>query len=320
MRKQKRLIVVVGPTGVGKTAVAVWLSHVFTDRCVPISVPDTARFLDEGVDDCRVPILSCDSRQFYREMSIGTAVPSQLELAAAPHHFIHNLSIKDSYNAGLFEEQAIALLGLLFQKHDTVIMVGGSGMYVDAVCRGFDELPVADAELRGGLAHLSIDELLVRLRELDLDYYGVVDHGNRHRVQRAVEVCVSSGQRYSSLRTAKVKERDFEIIKVGITMPRAELYARIDRRVDGMMEQGLVREVQNLYPWRELSALQTVGYRELFEYMDGAIDLNTAVELIKRNSRRYAKRQLTWFMRDEQTRWFAPDQLEEMVCYIGQQS
>lgn len=296
MIEKPRLIVIVGPTGVGKSALAVELA----------------------VRMGEVPILSCDSRQFYRQMSIGTAVPSAKELAQAKHYFIHDRSVDEPLDAGSFEREAVELLSKLYGSgHKDVIMVGGSGMYVDAVCRGFDELPKASPELREMIDKMPHQERLEKLEELDNEYFNSVDTGNHHRVQRALEVCISSGKSYSSLRTGKAKERDFEIIKIGVNMPRAELYDRINARVDQMIEQGLVQEAAPLYEYRHLSSLQTVGYREIFDSMDSLITMDEAIELIKRNSRRYAKRQLTWFSADKSTKWFAPEDVDKVIEYLA---
>lgn len=337
------LIVIVGATGVGKSAVAVELAE--RVACTGVDL------IESGCRSYRagVPILSCDSRQFYREMSIGTAVPTAAERAAVPHYFIQDRSVDVPYNAGMFEQDALELLADIFsgqsdhsfasgeKRVNCAIMVGGSGMYVDAVCKGFDDLPDSSPELRNSLNEKSLSELLRMLSGLDPVYYAQVDHGNRHRVQRAVEVCITAstiaaaigpladeeGERgggspvtYSDLRTHSAKSRPFRIVKVGISLPREVLYDRINARVDQMMEDGLLLEARKLYSRRQLSALQTVGYRELFDYFDGKISLEDAVSLIKRNSRRYAKRQLTWFRRDSDIRWFEPSQIDNIVEYI----
>ena len=297
MPVNKRLIVLLGPTGVGKTGLGVALAkHLGT------------------------PVVSADSRQFFREMKIGTAPPSAEELGAAPHYFIHDRSVTEDYNAGAYAADALRLLDELFSAHDDVLLVGGSGMYIDAVCDGFDELPDADPALRQQLSEVfeaeGIEPLLRKLRELDPQYYGQVDRNNHARVIRALEVCLSAGQPYSELRSGKRRERGFKVVRIGLDMPREELYERIDRRVDKMMSDGLLAEAEALYPCRDRAALRTVGYSELFDYMDGKSSLEEAVELIKRNSRRYAKRQMTWFRRNVDTAWFSPDETDKIKEYL----
>ncbi|WP_418983779.1 tRNA (adenosine(37)-N6)-dimethylallyltransferase MiaA [Alistipes sp.] len=292
----KRLLVVVGPTGSGKTDLSIRLALHY-----------------------RAPILSTDSRQVYRGMPIGTAQPTREQLEAVEHHFIASHDIKDNLSCGAYEVQALARLGELFARHDCVVAVGGSGLYVRALCEGMDDLPQADAALRAELAAKletrGVDALAERLRTLDPDYYQRVDRRNPARVMRALEVCLQTGRPYSALRTGTRRKRDFETVKIGVKLPREVLYARIDRRVDAMMAAGLEAEARALYPFRALNALQTVGYRELFEYFDGRISREEAVALIKRNSRRYAKRQLTWFGRDPEIRWFAPDDDAAIIEY-----
>ncbi len=283
----KRLVVIVGPTGCGKTDLSIRLARHFA-----------------------APILSTDSRQVYRGMAIGTAQPSAEQLAAVEHHFIASRDIDDELNCGRYEVEALERLEELFREHDTVVAVGGSGLYVKALCEGMDSLPQADEELRRNLMQRleteGVASLAEELRQLDPDYWEVVDRSNPARVLRAVEVCLQTGRPYSAQRTGIRRARPFDIIKIGVTLPREELYDRIDRRVDIMMAEGLEEEARKMYPHRALNALQTVGYRELFEWMDGRISRDEAVELIKRNSRRYAKRQLTWFRRDSEVCWFAP--------------
>ena len=284
----KRLLVVVGPTGSGKTDLSIRLA------------------LRYGA-----PILSTDSRQVYRGMPIGTAQPSDDQLQIVEHHFIASHDLTDNLNCGAYEVQALARLEKLFADHDRVVAVGGSGLYVRALCEGMDDLPQADESLRRELEHRLAEEglgaLAGKLRELDPEYCQTADLNNPARVMRALEVCLQTGVPYSRQRTGVRRKRPFEIVKIGIDLPREELYDRIDRRVDRMLADGLEAEARRLYPYRELNALKTVGYREFFDYFDGRIGYDEAVELIKRNSRRYAKRQLTWFRRDPEIRWFAPD-------------
>lgn len=292
----KQLLVIVGPTGSGKTDLAIRLARHYG-----------------------APILSTDSRQVFRGMAIGTAQPTDEQLRAAEHHFIASHDISDDLSCGEYEVQALARLRELFAKHDRVIAAGGAGLYVRALCEGMDDLPQADPALRAQLAERlkteGVGALAEELGQLDPAYYAKVDRNNPARVVRALEICLQTGRPFSEQRTGRRRERDFRIVKIGVTLPREELYARIDRRVDAMMEAGLEAEARALYPFRQLNALQTVGYRELFEWFDGRIGRDEAVELIKRNSRRYAKRQLTWFRRDPEVRWFAPDDDEAIINY-----
>ena len=271
----KRLVVIVGPTGSGKTDLSIRIA------------------LHYGA-----PILSTDSRQMYRGLPIGTAQPTADQLQAVEHHFIASHDLADNLSCGEYETQALACLERLFAGHDCVVAVGGSGLYVKALCEGMDDLPQADENLR--------------CRPLDPDYYAVVDRSNPARVVRALEVCLQTGLPYSRLRTGRRRKRDFDIVKVGIDMPREELYGRIGLSLPA----GLEAEARAVYPYRGLNALQTVGYREFFDYFDGRISYDRAVELIKRNSRRYAKRQLTWFRRDPEIRWFGPGQTGTIINYI----
>ncbi len=281
----KRLIVIVGATASGKSALSLALAQHYS-----------------------APIISTDSRQFYRGIPIGTAQPTAADLESAEHHFIACRELSDEYNAGAYELDALALLERLFEEHSTVIAVGGSGLYIKALCEGLDSLPEVSAELREGvraefLAN-GLDGLLAELAERDPLYYDQVDRCNPSRVMRAIEVCRASGGRYSELRRSVAKSRDFEVVKIGLDLPREQLYDRIDRRVEEMISEGLEAEARAVYPHRHLNSLQTVGYREMFAYFDGDHDLPRAIELIQRNSRRYAKRQMTWFRRDDSIRWF----------------
>lgn len=293
----KRLIVIVGPTGSGKTDLSIRIARRYG-----------------------APVLSTDSRQMYRGMAVGTAQPSPEQLQEVEHHFIASHDIKDNLSCGEYETQALARLDELFAAHDYVVAVGGSGLYVRALCEGMDDLPQADEELRRELASRlateGLESLAAQLKTLDPAYYDKVDRSNPARVLRALEVCLQTGLPYSQLRTGTPRPRNFGIVKVGVDMPRDMLYERIDRRVDCMLADGLEAEARALYPYRHLNALQTVGYREFFDYFDGRTTYDEAVALIKRNSRRYAKRQLTWFRRDGGIRWFGPDDTEAIISYI----
>ena len=295
------LIVVVGPTGSGKSALAVELAKHYG-----------------------APVISTDSRQVYRGLRIGTAQPTADELAAAKHYFIADREVEDNFNCGRYETEALALLEELFKTNRYVVAVGGSGLYVKALCEGMDSLPEADDEVRqmlkSRLESEGIGSLVEELRRLDPKYAEEVDLCNPARVMRALEVCLTTGKPYSEQRSCTVAERWFNIVKIGTDMPRDVLYERIDRRVDMMVEEGLVEEARAMYPKRELNSLQTVGYREMFDYFDGTITLAEAIELVKRNSRRYAKRQLTWFRRDEEIGWFVPTELDKIVEFIDSKS
>lgn len=254
------------------------------------------------------PVISCDSRQIFREMSIGTAVPSAEQLASVRHYFIQDHSIFDDYTAGRYELEAVSLIEELFaQGHETLVMSGGSCFYIDAVCNGLDDFPPADKELRETLSRRlreeGVENLRQELRRLDPESFAAIDIANGQRVVRALEVCLMTGRKFSSFKTSTVKQRSFTIEKIGLNRPRAELYSRINARVGLMMEQGLEEEARSLLPYRERPALKTVGYRELFDCFDGRTDLETAVELIRRNTRHYAKRQLTWWARDNSIKW-----------------
>ena len=281
----RRLLIILGPTAVGKTDYSIELARSYGS-----------------------PVISCDSRQIFREMSIGTAVPSAEQLAAVKHYFIQDHSICDAYTAGRYELEAISLIEELFEQgHETLVMSGGSCFYIDAVCKGLDDFPPADSELRETLSRRlreeGVENLRQELRRLDPESFASIDIANGQRVIRALEVCLMTGRKFSSFKTSTVKQRSFTIEKIGLNRPREELYARINARVDAMMEQGLLEEARALLPHRDLPALRTVGYRELFDYFDGLITLDKAVELIRRNTRHYAKRQLTWWARDSSIRW-----------------
>lgn len=287
----KHLITIIGPTAIGKTALSILVANHF--KC---------------------EIVSCDSRQFFKEMTIGTAVPSTSELAAAPHHFIQNKSIFENYTVGDFEKEAIAKIDALFLTNDYVVLVGGSGLYVNAVLKGFDEFPEIDATIRETVTaqyeKLGIHYLQEQLKNLDNNYYEflTIDNPqtlqNPQRMMRFVEVCLGSGKPYSSFLNQKKNSRNFTPILIGLEADRKVMYNRINQRVDIMLNEGLLNEAKTLYPNKALNALQTVGYRELFLYFDKEITLEFAIEEIKKNTRRFAKRQLTWFKRDENTKWF----------------
>ena len=291
------LIVLPGPTGVGKTAFATGLAERL------------------GCD-----IISCDSRQFYREMKIGTAAPGEEELARAKHHFVGFLSVTDYYSISLFERDVLALLPSLFPSNPVVIMTGGSMLYMDAVCRGMDDIPDTDPAVRQKYLEMyhneGIERLRIALKLLDPVSYSRIDLHNPRRILRALEITESSGRPYSSFLTAPVRQRDFRIIKAGLTRERSELYRRIDMRVDRMMEEGLEQEAASLIRYRGLNALNTVGYREMFRWFDGEVSREEAVMLIRRNTRRYARKQLTWWNRDSQINWFDASESEKIISWI----
>jgi tRNA dimethylallyltransferase len=296
MHSSKFLISIAGPTAIGKTAAAITLANYY-----------------------HTEILSADSRQFFRQMSIGTAKPSAHELAAAPHHFINSHSITNAFNVGDFEKQGLAKLEELFAAHTVAIMAGGSGLYLKAITEGFDELPDIDPAIRESLntwyAGQGITVLQEKLKTADPDYYQKVDLNNPQRLIRALEVFESTGQPYSTYRKGTYNPRPFHNIKIGLDMPREQLYDRINQRVDIMMADGLVEEVKQLLPYRHLNALNTVGYSEIFNYLDGKTDLDKAVEMIKQNTRRFAKRQLTWFRKDKDIQWFSPTDVSAIINY-----
>lgn len=295
--KNKHLLVIAGPTAVGKTETCLNLAKFF-----------------------QAEIVSSDSRQFYREMNLGTAKPNQEELSIVPHHFINSLSIHDAYDVRKFEKDTLLLLLNLFKKHELVLMTGGSGLYIDAVCHGFDDIPDIDPLIRQKLIknfeENGISYLQAELQQSDPDYYEIVDKNNPQRLMRGLEVCLGTGKPYSSFRKNKKNIRDFHIIKIGLERNREELYRRIDQRMDVMIEKGLFEEAEKLFPMRQLNALQTVGYSEIFGYLEGNYDKEEAIRLLKRNSRRYAKRQLTWFKRIPDMVWFHPDNFDELLAYI----
>jgi tRNA dimethylallyltransferase len=295
--KSKHAIFIVGPTGVGKTAVAIQVAEAFKAR-----------------------IISADSRQVYRELRIGTAVPGPVELRRVPHYLVQHRSVREDYNASMFEVEALQILRSLFREGDFAVIAGGSGLYIQALLTGIDDLPGADPGIRARLLERleveGLESLRFELKKLDPVSWAAIDLKNPKRILKALEISLTTGQPYSSFLTRESKPRDFLPIKVGLNLERPELYARIERRVDRMMEAGLLEEVRACRQFRELNALNTVGYKELFDYLDGRISLEVAVSLIKRNSRRYARRQLTWFNRDPEIAWFRPGQMEGILAYI----
>lgn len=267
-----------------------------------------------------IPIINADSRQIYRELKIGTARPTEEQMQQIKHYFVGTLGLEDYYSASLFEQQVLELLSQLFQTHDYALMTGGSMMYIDAVCDGIDDIPTIDDETRvlmkRRLDEEGLEQLCEDLKKLDPEYYQMVDKQNPRRVVHALEICTMTGQTYTSFRRHEKRERPFRIIKIGLNRPREELYARINQRVDEMMAGGLLEEVKTMYPKRSLNALNTVGYKELFDYIDGRWPLEEAVERIKGNTRRYARKQLTWYKKDNQIRWFHPDEITTIIDYI----
>ena len=267
-----------------------------------------------------IPIINADSRQIYRELKIGTARPTEEQMQQIKHYFVGTLGLEDYYSASLFEQQVLELLSQLFQTHDYALTAGGSMMYIDAVCDGIDDIPTIDDETRALMKRRLTEEGLERLCEdlkrLDPEYYEIVDKQNPRRVVHALEICTMTGQTYTSFRRREKRERPFRIIKIGLNRPREELYARINQRVDQMMADGLLEEVKAMYPKRSLNALNTVGFKELFDYLDGRWSLEEAVERIKGNTRRYARKQLTWYKKDDQIRWFHPDEITTIIDNI----
>ena len=297
---KKTLLVITGPTAVRKTKLTIELAQHF-----------------------RTPIINADSRQLFREMQIGTAAPTQDELRMARHEFVGTLGLEDYYSASMFEQDVLTFLDGHYKSADMALMSGGSMMYIDAVCNGIDDIPTIRDDIRQLMKQRLHDEgleaLCEELRRLDPEHYEVVDRKNTRRVVHALEICHQTGLTYTSFRTRQKKERPFHIVKIGLNRPREELYERINLRVDRMMEQGLLEEARQLYPMRHLNALNTVGYKELFAYMDGVWPLDEAVERIKGNTRRYARKQLTWFKRDEDVTWFHPDDIEKILNFISSQ-
>lgn len=291
------LIIVLGPTGVGKSDISIQLAKHYHSE-----------------------IVSADSRQFFRELSIGTAVPSSEDLKIVPHHFIQNKSIHDYYNVSEYETEALHLINNLFVKVNPVILTGGSMLYVDTVCNGIDDIPTVDPEIRDDVIRWyeqnGIEALRQRLLEIDPEYYQIVDLNNPKRLLHAVEIHQMTGLPLTSFRKKTIKERPFRIIKIGINQDRKVLYERINQRVLKMMDAGLLEEAKTVYPYRKLNSLNTVGYKELFSYLDGECTLDEAIDLIQRNTRKYARKQLTWFRRDEKIEWFEPEQIQEIIEFV----
>ena len=291
------LLVLTGPTGVGKTELSLQLAEHYG-----------------------APIISADSRQFYRDIPIGTAAPTAEQLARVKHYFVGQLALTDYYSASCYEEEVLRLLDSLFQEHAYVLLTGGSMMYIDAVCKGIDEIPtITDEVRREVLEHyhrVGLEALCEELRERDPVYYGEVDLKNHKRVIHAIEICRQTGGRYSDLRTRQVKQRPFRIVKIGLIRPREELFDRIARRTEQMMADGLLDEARRVYPLRHLNSLNTVGYKELFAYCDGMMTLDQGIEKIKRNTRVYSKKQVTWYKKDPDMHWFSPDDKEAIIEYI----
>lgn len=292
------LLVLLGPTGVGKTALSIELAQQIGS-----------------------PIISADSRQIYKDLVIGTSAPDAEQLAKVRHYMIGTLELSDYYSASRFEEEVMSLLSTLFQQHPTVILTGGSMMYIDAVCYGIDEIPTVTAEIRKTVREQyeqsGLPPLLEELKTTDPVHFEEVDRSNHKRVIHAIEICRMTGRPYSSFRTRQIKERPFRMIKIGLTLPREELYERINERVDRMMQNGLLEEARRCYPFRHCNALNTVGYKELFSYFDGIWTLETAVEKIKRNTRIYARKQMTWFKRASDIHWFHPNDMQGITSLIN---
>ena len=293
----KRVIVILGPTAAGKTDLAIAVAKKYAS-----------------------PVLSADSRQLYKGMRIGTAAPSESEMEGVKHYFIGCLELTDYYSAALYEEAFLKLADELFRTHDTLVMCGGSMMYIDAVCDGIDEIPTVSDEVRrrtaDDFAKYGLEAMCEELRRCDPALYSTIDLKNHKRVVHAVEICRMTGRPFSELRTNRRKERPFEIVKIGLTLPREELFRRIAERTDRMIADGLVEEARKLYRFKAENALNTVGYKEIFNYMDGVYPLETAIEKIKRNTRVYAKKQMTWFKRDGRIKWFSPHDREEIFRYL----
>ena len=294
------LVVITGPTGVGKTHTAISIAQALSAE-----------------------IISADSRQLYRDIPIGTAAPTPQQQAIVPHHFVGTLGLDEYYSAAQFESDVMQLLPQLFEKSPYAVMCGGSMLYIDAVCKGIDEIPTISDEIRQSVyadyEQHGLDYMLDKLKELDPEHYSIVDKKNHKRVVHAVEICLQAGRPYTSLRTNSAKERPFRIVKIGLNLPREELFDRINRRVIAMIDEGLIDEARRVYPYRHLNSLNTVGFKEMFAYFDGIMDYDTAVARIQKNTRVYAKKQLTWYAKDHEMQWFEPDD-NNIIDYILQRN
>ncbi|CDA76452.1 tRNA dimethylallyltransferase 2 [Bacteroides sp. CAG:530] len=297
MNSKPTLIVLIGPTGIGKTDLSLNIAEHYNTE-----------------------IISADSRQLYADLKIGTAAPTPEQLARVKHHFVGTLQLTDYYSAAQYEAEVMKKLDELFKRHNVIVLTGGSMMYVDAVCKGIDDIPTVDEETRKTLMqhyeNVGLERLCAELKILDPEYYDIVDKKNPKRVIHALEICYMTGQTYTSFRTSQTKERPFNIIKVGLRREREELYARINKRVDIMMEDGLIEEAKSVYQYKNLNSLNTVGYKEMFKYLDGEWELPFAIEKIKQNSRIYSRKQVTWFKRDTDITWFHPDDTDNIMSFI----
>lgn len=295
--KKPTLIVLLGPTGVGKTELSLSIAETY-----------------------HTSIVSADSRQLYADIKIGTAAPTAEQLARVPHYFVRTLDLHDYYSAAQYEMEVLKKLEELFRENDVVVLTGGSMMYIDAVCKGIDDIPTVDNETRQLMLERyeqeGLERLCAELKLLDPEYYQIVDLKNHKRVIHALEICYMTGKTFTSFRTQTQKERPFEILKIGLKREREELYERINRRVDIMMEEGLLEEARRVYPFRQLNSLNTVGYKELFNYLDGTWELPFAIEKIKQNSRIYSRKQMTWFKRDQHITWFHPEDTAEIMSFL----
>lgn len=297
MNNGKTLIVLIGPTGVGKTDLSIRIAEKYNS-----------------------PIISADSRQLYSELKIGTAAPSEEYLKRIKHYFVGTLKLTDYYSAAQYESDVMELLDALFKNHDTILLTGGSMMYIDAICKGIDDIPTVDSETRRMMMEKyeneGLERLCSELKLLDPEYYSIVDLKNPKRVIHALEICYMTGKTYTSFRTGNKKQRPFNILKIGLSRDRDELYERINRRVDIMISEGLIDEVKSVYKYKELNSLNTVGYKEIIQYLDGNWTLDYAIDKIKQNSRIYSRKQMTWFKRDNEINWFNPDNEEDIMEFI----